>query len=53
MELEKINLEHSHQLELQQKDLEKTFGTSLLNEVFKIPEVQRRIASGMRKGYKK
>lgn len=53
MELEKINLEHSHQLELQQKDLEKTFGASFLNEVFKNPEVQRQITSGMRKGYKK
>lgn len=57
MEKEKMELEHKYQLELLQKEMENSLGTSITNTVFaeamKIPEVRQQISQGVRKGTKK
>ncbi|MCH3916937.1 MAG: hypothetical protein LKE40_05665 [Spirochaetia bacterium] len=50
MELEKLNLEHAHQLELQGKDFEAKLSPSLLTEAMKMPEVRQQISQGIKKG---
>lgn len=50
MELEKLNLEHTHQLELQEKDFEAKLSSSLITEAMKMPEIRQQISQGIKKG---
>ena len=57
MEKEKMEIEHSHQLELVQKEMENNLGASLTNtilmEALKMPEVRQQITQGMKSSSKK
>ena len=57
MEKQKMELEHKCQLELMQKEMENSLGTSITNtmfaEIMKTPEVRQQISQGVRKGTKK
>lgn len=51
MEIDKLQLEHKNQLELQQKQFENQLGSDMMNtlisEAMKMPEVKRQISQGM------
>ena len=57
MQKERMELEHKHQLELTQKEMENKLGTNLTNtlitEAMKMPEVRQQFAQGVRSGRKK
>lgn len=57
MQKERMELEHRHQLELKQKELENQLGANftntLLTEAMKMPEVRQQFAQGVRNGGKK
>lgn len=57
MQKERMGLEHKHQLELKQKELENQLGANftntLLTEAMKMPEVRQQFAQGVRNGGKK
>ncbi len=57
MEKEKMELEHKHQLELSQKDMENQLGANLTNtlitEAMKMPEVRRQFTQGIKNNGKK
>ena len=50
-EIDKLELEHKHQLELQQKQFENQLGSDMMNtlisEAMKMPEVKKQISQGM------
>ena len=49
--IDKLELEHKHQLELQQKQFENQLGSDMMNtlisEAMKMPEVKKQISQGM------
>ena len=51
MQKERMELEHKHQLELKQIEMENqlgsTFTTTLMNEVMKMPEIRQQISQGI------
>lgn len=51
LEIDKLELEHKHQLELQQKQFENQLGSDMMNtlisEAMKMPEVKKQISQGM------
>ena len=53
MEKEKLELEHKHQMEILQKQLENSMGTTFITEAMKLEEVRQQISQGMRNGAKK
>lgn len=57
MQKERMELEHRHQLELQQKEWENQLGASFTNtvitEAMKMPEVRQQFAQGVRNSGKK
>jgi len=57
MQKEKMEIEHRHQLELAQKEMENNLGASLTNtlltEAMKMPEVRQQISQGMKSNTKK
>lgn len=57
MQKERLELEHRHQLELMQKEMENQLGASftntLLTEAMKMPEVRQQFAQGVRNSGKK
>ena len=52
-----MEIEHRHQMELLEKQLENAMGTSIVNTVFseamKMPEVRQQLSQGMRNNTKK
>lgn len=54
MQKERMELEHKHQLELKQKEMENQLGanltSALITEAIKMPEVRQKIAQGVRNG---
>lgn len=46
MDIEKLNIEHAHQMEIREKELEMSLGTSIFNEIMKMPEVRQQISKG-------
>lgn len=57
MQKERMELEHRHQLELMQKEMENQLGANLTNtlitEAIKMPEVRQQLAQGVRNSGKK
>ena len=57
MEKEKMEIDHIHQIELLQKQMENSLGASLastiITEAMKMPEVKQQFAQGVKNGSKK
>ena len=57
MEKEKLEIEHKHQMELLQKQLENSMGSSVINtlvsEAMKMPEIRQQLSQGIRNNTKK